>query len=171
MDTQAPKVIQQVEIKEVPILIEEHISYPMWCEACQKVHYGSLPPEVVKEGLLKEQITALVAYMKHVCHSSFSTIRKFFRDILKVSICRGQLAKVIQKVSQSLQIPYDELLNRLPLETTINVDETGHKENGQRFWTWVFKADLYVLFKIDKSRGSKVLIEVLGKEFDGALGV
>ena len=45
MDTQAPKVIQQVEIKEVPILIEEHISYPMWCEACQKVHYGSLPPE------------------------------------------------------------------------------------------------------------------------------
>ena len=29
---------------------------------------------------------------------------------------------------------------------------------------------MYVLFKIDKSRGSKVLIEVLGREFDGVLG-
>jgi len=170
MDTQAPKVIQQVEIKEFPIKIEEHISYPMWCEVCQKVHYGSFPPTVVKEGLLKEHITVLVAYMKHVCHASFSTIRKYFRDIIKVNISRGQLAKVIQKVSQSLRVPYEELLNRLPLETTVNVDETGHKENGKRFWTWVFKAELYVLFKIDKSRGSQVLIEVLGKEFDGALG-
>jgi len=56
------------------------------------------------------------------------------------------------------------------LEKKINVDETGHKENGDKFWTWVFKAELYVLFKIDKSRGSKVLIDVLGKEFNGVLG-
>ncbi len=32
------------------------------------------------------------------------------------------------------------------------------------------ETDLFVLFKIDKSRGSKVLIEVLGKEFNGILG-
>ncbi len=52
----------------------------------------------------------------------------------------------------------------------MNVDETGHKENGDKFWTWCFRAELYVLFKIDKSRGSKVSIEVLGKEFNGLLG-
>jgi transposase len=56
------------------------------------------------------------------------------------------------------------------LQTIVTVDETGHKENGDKFWTWVFKADLYVLFKVDKSRGSKVLIDVLGKEFNGVLG-
>ena len=50
------------------------------------------------------------------------------------------------------------------------MDETGHKNNGDRFWTWVFKAELYVLFRIDESRGSKVLIEVLGREFEGTLG-
>jgi hypothetical protein len=50
------------------------------------------------------------------------------------------------------------------------VDETGHKENGEKFWTWVFRADLYVLFKINKSRGSQVLLDVLGKEFNGVLG-
>ncbi|MBW1677941.1 MAG: IS66 family transposase [Deltaproteobacteria bacterium] len=165
-----PRIIQQVELKEVFITTEEHRSYPCWCEVCQKIHYASFPPEVVKQGLFKPRITALVAYMSNVCHASFSTMRKFFRDIFPIKISRGYLSKVIQKVSMSLEKPYEELLDRLPLETTLNVDETGHKENGDKFWTWVFKAELYVLFRIDKSRGSEVLIDVLGKEFNGVLG-
>jgi transposase len=76
----------------------------------------------------------------------------------------------MQKVGNALAAPYEELLNYLPLEKTLNIDETGHKNNGDKFWTWVFKAELYVLFKIDKSRGSQVLIEVLGKEFEGVIG-
>jgi transposase len=165
-----PRIFQQVEFPQKPLIKIEHRSYPVWCTKCCKVHYMPFPPEVYKEGLFKERITALVAFMKNVCHASFSTIRKFIRDVLGEKVSRGYLRKVIEKVSQSLEAPYNELLARLPLETTINVDETGHKENGDRFWTWVFRAELYVLFRIDKSRGSKVLIDVLGKEFDGVLG-
>ena len=165
-----PRIIQQVELIEVPLIKEEHRSYPVWCAKCGKIHYMPFPPEVYKEGLFKERLTSLVAYMKNVCHASFSTIRKYIRDVLGEKVSRGYLRKVIEKVSVSLEAPYNELLDRLPLETTVNVDETGHKENGDRFWTWVFRAELYVLFKIDKSRGSKVLIDVLGKEFDGVMG-
>ena len=165
-----PRIIQQVELIEVPLIREEHRSYPVGCPKCGKIHYMPFPPEVYKEGLLKERLTSLVAYMKNVCHASFSTIRKYIRDVLGEKVSRGYLRKVIEKVSRSLEAPYNELLDRLPLETIVNVDETGHKENGDKFWTWVFKAELYVLFKIDKSRGSKVLIDILGKEFNGVLG-
>ena len=165
-----PRIIQQVELKEILVTKEEHRSYPVWCKNCGKIHYMPFPPSVYKEGLFRERMTALVAYMKHVDHASFSTIRKFIRDVCKIKVSRGYLRKVIGKVSDSLEEPYQELLDLLPLEKVVNVDETGHKENGDKFWTWVFKAELYVLFKIDKSRGSKVLIEVLGKEFDGVLG-
>jgi hypothetical protein len=71
---------------------------------------------------------------------------------------------------QVVDAPYAELLGRLPLEQALNVDETGHKDNGEKFWTWVFRADLYVLFKIDKTRGSQVLLDVLGEEFNGVPG-
>lgn len=165
-----PRIIQQMKITQAPLIKEEHCSYPVWCGNCREIHYKPFPPEVAREGLFKTNLTALVAYMKHVCHASFSTIRKFIRDVLGEKVSRGYLRKVIEKVSLSLEKPYAELLERLPLETKVNVDETGHKENKERFWTWVFKADLYVLFKIDKSRGSQVLIDVLGKEFNGALG-
>ena len=165
-----PRIIQQMELVRVPIIKEEHRSYPVWCEKCQQIHYMPFPANIVKEGLFKARMTATVAFMKNVCHASFSTIRKFIRDVLGEKVSRGYLRKVIQKVSQSLEAPYTELLDRLPFERMVNVDETGHKENGAKFWTWVFKAEMYVLFKIDKSRGSKVLIDVLGKAFDGVLG-
>ena len=165
-----PRIIQQMELEKVVVFKEEHRSYPVWCERCEKIHYHSFPENVVKEGLFKERITALVAYMKGVAHASYSTIRKFIRDVLGEKVSRGYLRKIMMKVSHALDAPYGELLDRLPFEPYLNVDETGHKENGEKFWTWVFRADLYVLFKIDKSRGSKVLIDVLGKEFDGVLG-
>ena len=61
--------------------------------------------------------------------------------------------------------------NRVPPPVpALNINETGHKENAGKFWTWVFRADLFVLFKFNKSRGSKVLLEVLGADFNGALG-
>ena len=168
--SKSPQIIQQAEILEVPIQIEEHRAYAYWCPHCQKYHYAEFPPEVIKAGLFKAKITALVAYMKNVCHCSFSNIRKYIRDVLHIKVSRGYLSKIIQKVSNSLEMAYEELLRVLPLASKVNIDETGHKENGDKFWTWVFKTDLFVLFKIDKSRGSKVLIEVLGKEFNGVLG-
>lgn len=168
--SQEPKIIQQAEIVQVPIHIEEHRAHAYWCKNCGQYHYAEFPSEVVKAGLFKAQLTSLVAYMKNVCHCSFSNIRKYIRDVLHLKVSRGYLSKLIQKVSRCLAGSYEELLRILPYATKVNVDETGHKENGDKFWTWVFKTDLYVLFKIDKSRGSKVLIEILGEEFNGVLG-
>lgn len=165
-----PKVIQQVELKEIVMETFEHQAFGYYCPGCDKTHYSEFPADIVKEGLFKERLTAIVSYMKNVCHCSYSVIRKFIRDVLKETVSRGYLRKLIEKTSKSLEKPYEELLNQLPLESNLNVDETGHKDKGERFWTWVFKADLYVLFKIDKSRGSQVLIEVLGEEFNGVLG-
>lgn len=164
------RVVQQAEVVESPIRIDEHRGLAYYCGRCRKVHYAPLPPEVEKGGLVGPRLSALVAYLKCGCHASFSTIRKFLRDVMKITISRGQLAKVIRKVSQALQGVYDELLDRLPTEAVLNVDETGHKENKKRFWTWCFRAELYTLFKIDASRGSKVLLEVLGDQFNGVLG-
>ena len=75
-----------------------------------------------------------------------------------------------QGESWALEQPYRELLEDLPSQDSLNVDETGHKRNGQQQWTWCFRAALYTLFKIDPTRSAEVLIDVLGAEFDGVLG-
>lgn len=165
-----PAVLQQIEITETPTIVTEHQGLAHWCPHCRKFHYAPLPDAVVKAGLFGPRLTALVAFMKGVCHASFSTIRKFLRDVAQVDVSRGYLAKLVAKASASLAAAYAELFARLPSEAVLNIDETGHKEYREKFWTWCFRAQLYTLFRIDKSRGSKVLVEVLGTEFDGVLG-
>ncbi|MCP4212550.1 MAG: transposase, partial [Halieaceae bacterium] len=127
---QPPKIIQQTELIEVVTHTEEHCAYAYYCGDCDKTHYAPFPDEVLKEGLFKARLTALVAYMKNGCHASFSTIRKFLRDVIGVTVSRGYLAKLIQKVSQALAPSSEQLLNRLPLATSLTVDEPGHKDNG-----------------------------------------
>ena len=115
-------------------------------------------------------LTTLVADLKGCCHASFSTIRRFLRDVCGLKIARSTLAKIIDRVSASLAGSYEELEKLLPEQDLLNVDETGHKENGKLLWTWCLKANLFTLFKIAPSRGSDVLIDVLGREFDGVIG-
>src|SRR5271170_1812258 len=166
----APRVLQQVEVLAVPVRVEEHQGLAAWCPQCCRVHYAALLAAVERAGLIGPRLTAVIAFLKGVCHASFSTVRKFLRDVVGVTISRGQLCKVLAKVTEALDKPYAELLEQLPCEAVLNVDETGHKDNGARWWTWCFRASLYTLFKIDPTRSANVLIEVLGKEFDGVLG-
>jgi transposase len=165
-----PRVVQQTEIAPLPLQIVEHRGHPAWCPKCRTVHYAPLPSGVERGGMAGPRLTTLIAYLKGVCHASFSTIRKFLRDVVQLGISRGQLAKILGKVSHALDQAYHELLERLPEQARLNVDETGHKENGAQFWTWCFRAELFTLFKIDPTRSGDVLLDVLGAEFDGVLG-
>ena len=163
-------VLQQIELAEYPCLITEHRAQRFRDPATGRIVQAAWPAEVAAAGLVGPRLTALIAYLKSVCHASFSTIRKFCRDVLGVTISRGQLARVLHKVSQALQGAHEELQALLPSQERLNVDETGHKDNGKSFWTWCFRAPLFTFFKIDQSRGSQVLLELLGAEFNGLLG-
>lgn len=165
-----PRIVQQIDVPELPVRITEHRSLPGWCPHCQALRYAALPAAVERGGLVGPRLTTLIAYLKGACHASFSTIRTFLRDVLGVTISRGQLAKVIHKASQALEAPYQELREQLPTATRLNVDETGHKDRGVPWWTWCFRAPLYTLFKIEPTRSADVLLEVLGDEFNGVLG-
>jgi len=165
-----PRVLQQVDVIASPLRVTEHRGQPCFCRRCQKTHYAPLPEDVRRAGLIGPRLTAVVGFLKGGCHCSFSTIRKFLRDVLGVTISRSQLRNVCAKVADSLDTPYQQLLSALPEQDVLNVDETGHKEYQQRMWTWCFRASLFTLFKIDPSRGSEVLLEVLGREFHGVLG-
>ena len=166
-----PKIVQQIEIKTRPTIISQHRASAYWCATCEKFYYDApLPSIVEKGGLAGPRLTAFVAYLKGAGHASFSTIRKFLRDVVGIKVSRGYLAKLINKLSRALKDPYEELFGSLADQPVLNIDETGHKDSGKQFWTWCSRAELFVLFNIDPSRSADVLIDVLGEEFDGVIG-
>jgi transposase len=163
-------VVQQVDVEKPPLFVEQHTSPEFWCDHCDRGYKAPMPLHIQRGGLAGPDLTALIAFMKGVCHASFSTIRTFLRDIVGVTISRSELSKIIGKVSAALEGPYEELLLLLPNEPLVNTDETGHKNNKERWWTWCFRAELFTLYHIDAHRSADVLMDILGKEFKGVVG-
>lgn len=164
------RVTQQVDVPEIPLTIEQHTCPEYWCEHCQEPCWAPMPAAVERGGLVGPNLTALVGFMKGVCHASFSTIRTFLRDVVGVEVARSTLDKTVKKVSAALEGTYEELAVVLPFEDLLNVDETGHKDNGKLWWTWCLRADLYTFYKVDARRSADVLLDLLGKDFDGVIG-
>jgi transposase len=77
--------------------------------------------------------------------------------------------KQIKKAGESLKETYRQLVERLPGEEHLNIDESGWKENGEKRWTWVFRAKKYAVFIIRDSRGEGILEETLGLGFGGII--
>src|SRR6266576_3450956 len=97
LSDEPPRVVQQVELVAKPVEIVEHQALAYWCAQCRKTHYAAIDTAVRKAGLIGPGLTTLIAYLKGACHCSFSTIRKFVRDVLGLKVSRGYLAKLIAK--------------------------------------------------------------------------
>lgn len=164
------QVLQQLELVARPVEVTEHQAELVWCPRCRKFHATPLPKALVKAGLLGPRLTALVGWFKSRGHDSYSTMAEFLTDVARRPVSRGLLAKAIQKVSAALETPYAALTQALVHQARLNVDETGHPENKKRMWTWVFRAPDFTVFHIDESRGSEVLVALLGEQFAGVLG-
>jgi transposase len=163
------KITQQIELVEKPFFATEYQQLMYWCKFCQCWHYRKLPGEVEKAGLFGPNMTALTAYLKGRCHISYRTLKEYFRDCMGIDISTGFLTKQIKKTSDALKSPYAELEEFLKRQHHLYIDETSFKKNGKLQWAWCFVAEFFTFFKIDASRGSKVLHETLGGDFLGSI--
>lgn len=163
------QVFQQVELLAKPTLVTEHLSCVCRCHACGADFAHPIPEPVIASGLCGPRLTTHIAYLKGACHASYGTIQQFLRETYGLALATGTLVNACQKVACSLSPAYDELRQQVPAETTLNIDETSHRENGQRQWTWVFRAPQFTLFHIDPTRSTEVLNQVLGSDFAGTL--
>jgi hypothetical protein len=134
------RTIQQVELVEKPFRVVEYTAYSIWCQDCGCYHQAALPQHLVKAGLFGPRLTSLAVYLKAKIHASYSGIRDLFQDVVGIKVSRGYVAKLLDKASQAFAQPYGELIELLPQQACLNTDETGHKENGRRYWIWCFRA-------------------------------
>lgn len=163
-------VLQQVELAEKLYTVTEHRARKYFDPRTGRIVIAPWPRGVQAASLVGPRLTALAAYQKGDCHMSYTTIRRFWAEVLGLPISRSQLANVVQKVSAAFEKPYEELRDALVSEPHVGVDESGHPDKGQGLWAWCFRASQFTVFHIDPSRGSGVLKAILTETFGGVLG-
>ena len=164
-----PKIQEVAELRENPLEITEYRLHGYRCSVCGRIVWPELPPGVVEGQLFAPRLQALIAYMKGSLHASYTGLEEFCREVLDIDVARSHLCNTIARVSDALRGPHEELAQHLPTEPILNVDESGWKDRGLMYWIWIFCTSAISFFCIAKSRGSKVLQDVLGKAYGGTI--
>ncbi len=112
----------------------------------------------------------MLGYLKGSGHLSYITLQALLEEGFGTPLSTGMLAKVVDNISQALAPVYQPLLEALPNQERINIDETGHKDQGRLLWTWVFGTPSFTVFHIAASRSSQVLEDILSCECEAVLG-
>ena len=163
-----PRRHQVTELPPIAAHITEYRCHRRQCPDCGTITLAPLPDEHVNQ--FGPQLTALIAYLTVVCRMPRLVVQRFLAGALQIPISLGSTQNAWEETSAAVGAPYAELEAALHHEAVLNVDETGHRTNGDKRWLWTFVARTFVLYRICASRGSDVLKSVLGETFDGILG-
>lgn len=74
---------------------------------------------------------------------------------------------ILLRVGDVCKVGYEKNLKKVRNSKWVHIDETGIKINDEKWWLWIFRsAEGDVLVVIRKSRGKKVVEEILGEDWD-----
>ena len=161
---------QRHQVTELPPMrahITEYQLHGVACEKCGAITRAMLPPEI--KGNFGPQLTALVAYVTVVCRMPRRVAERLLEQVLGIEMSLGSTQKCWEEASQAVALPCQELEEQLKDEPVLNVDETGWRTNGDKRYLWAFVALQYVVYTVAATRGSAVLVRLLGAVFRGVL--
>lgn len=158
---------QVTELPPVRARIIEYQCHGVICPECGESTRAAIPEEVV--GQFGPQLTALIAYLTVVCRMPRRVVEALLQQALEIDISLGSTQKCWEEASQAVATPCQELEQRLKDEPVLNADETGWRTNGSKRFLWAFVAAQYIVYIVAATRGSQVLIRMLGVVFEGIL--
>lgn len=162
-----PRRHQVTELPPIQARIIEYQCHRVVCPQCGKYTRAEVPEEA--SGQFGPQLTALIAYLTVVCRMPRRVAEALLEQVLGINISLGSTQKCWEEASEAVAAPCQELEQQLKREPVLNIDETGWRTNGGKRYLWVFVAAQYVAYRVAATRGSEVLVQMLGSVFQGVL--
>lgn len=153
-----------------PVLrVVTHRSYRQaFCPHCQSVvhHPDAVHGPPVQTG---PRLAAHLAQLRTRLGVTYRKLAVYSTEVLGIPLTASGALGILNRMADRLEPIYDGLAHALTVQRTLHGDETGWKMDGQRWQMWCFCNASLAFFHADKSRGSKVVIGLLGKDFAGLL--
>ena len=162
--------VRRHQVTELPPIQAHIIEYQcpgVICPECGKSTKAAIPEEAT--GQFGPMLTALIVHLTVVCRMPRRVVERLLEQALGIEISLGSTQKCWEEASEAVAGPCQELEQKLKDEPVINADETGWRTNGTKRFLWVFLAAQYVVYTIETTRSSAVLIRLLGAAFQGIL--
>lgn len=159
------KIIEEIPEPQPATVTEYKIAHYI-CPCCQKEVVGT-DSGCPNEGIFGNNTIAQVALLKYGDRLPHRKIRDTLKRIYELVISPATIFDLTRRAADAVQSEYDFILNRIRNAPVLYIDETSIEVQGKNHWIWVFTSQAETFFVIRKSRGMKVLLEVLTRRFKG----
>lgn len=156
------------DLPKVEPIVTEHSIEAGRCKGCGKwvsATVADAPPRCT----FGFRLVLITAWMHYWMGAPVHKVVTWLRSICQLAVSAGGLCQAWARVAASLTPLYDEIWEEIRRAGVLHVDETSWRVNGTTYWLWCFATKRAVLYVIDPTRGSPVLLRILGEVFDGVL--
>ena len=165
---------QIISIPRVRAPVTEHVVLERTCRKCgqrwsPEADWSALVVGRQRVGISLQQEVCL---LREECWLPYGVIQRYLKWRYRLCLSVGELVALVRGVARLGQEEYNRLQQEIRASPVVYGDETGWREAGRNGYLWSFSNPevRYFLRRGSRgSRGSKVVAEVLGDEFDGVL--
>jgi len=156
------------EVPKIEPLVTEYQRHRLVCPGCGETTCGDLPPGV-PQSQAGPRLVALVVLLMGTFRQSKRRVALFLEQVLGQPCSPGWVVKLQNQGTAALRPCYTEVIQALPAEPIVGIDETPHKEGLVKNWLWAFVGSISTAFVLRPTRAATVLGEVLGSQFTGVV--
>jgi transposase len=132
------------------------------CPHCTKAFKAAPPADMPPGSPFGENCRAMALHLRFSQSIGLARLQGLFRDVFRVEISQGGLVNLIGAAAAPLAAQVARLRDRLSQAPVLASDETGLRVAGKNAWLWVMHHADSAVFRVDPSRGKRVLAEWLG---------
>jgi len=163
----AHRIVEEIS-NPAPRQVIDFLECRWRCEACGSSTVAR-HPDCPPEGRFGRNVLVQATLMKYEERLPHVKVCETLDRTYGLSITPATALDITRRVSGWLRPEYLRILQRIRAADVVYVDETGAKVDGVLHWTWAFTTGSETLVAVRKSRGKKILTEILGESFDGVI--
>jgi hypothetical protein len=107
--------------------------------------------------------------LSHQSGISMRNVCQILKHCFSLSLTPGGLSHLLRRAASRTVNWYDQIVTQIRSSAAVFADETSWYVGEVGWWLWDFTTDQATLYVVADSRGSAVVHEVLGNDFQGIL--
>ena len=132
------------------------------CPHCARRFKAAAPAEMPPGSPFGTRLRALALHLRFSQNIGLARLQGVLRDVFGLRISQGGLVNIIRAATAPFAVQAARLRERLLKSPVLASDETGLRVAGRNFWLWVMHHGDSAAFRVDPSRGKRVLADFLG---------
>jgi transposase len=152
-----------IEIPEVRPAVTRVTLMGGTCPHCARAFKAAAPADMPPGSPFGTNLRALALHLRFSQHIGLARLEGLLRDVFGVRISQGALVNLLKAAAAPFAAQAGRLRERLLQGQVLASDETGLRVAGKNAWLWVMQHGDSAVFRVDESRGKRVLADFLGE--------